>query len=384
MSDEASRLVYRIGDEARSVQGLRNGAFVVHGPRPVRPSEAFLIDSLPGKLGPRVLVSGSREGLTAAALAALSPANRVEDHHDDCHLAERARKSLALNGLDERARVHCSADLPEVEGGHDAVILVFRRDGDSGLAADLIEQSIRLLRRDGLLVAVVDAPRDRFLADRISRSIGGLTRVVDEGERGLMIVARRPERISPYRPARFPSYQVPVGAGSIAIRTRPGIFAGGRLDGGARALLAGLRIRPGDRVLDLGSGPGVLGIAAARLGAGSVLLADSSARAIACCEENVAANAGPATAPIEVRHSADLRGELGAGSFDLVLANPPYYSSHRISEIFLQIAHELLAPGGRLLLVTRQEEWHRQRIGEMFRQPVESRRGGYVVFEAER
>ncbi len=56
------------------------------------------------------------------------------------------------------------------------------------------------------------------------------------------------------------------------------------------SLLAGL-VRPGDRVLDVGSGSGVLAIAAALLGAAEVVAVDTDPAAVAATSINVEANA---------------------------------------------------------------------------------------------
>ena len=55
-----------------------------------------------------------------------------------------------------------------------------------------------------------------------------------------------------------------------------------------------------------------------------------------------------------------------AGSYDLVLGNPPYYSDYQIAEIFLQGAKRALKPGGRVLMVSKSPAWFESRMGELF------------------
>src|SRR5947207_7677833 len=49
-------------------------------------------------------------------------------------------------------------------------------------------------------------------------------------------------------------------------RSRPGVFAYGRFDEGARALVETMVIEPGDKILDVGCGCGTNGILAVRRG----------------------------------------------------------------------------------------------------------------------
>jgi 16S rRNA (guanine1207-N2)-methyltransferase len=45
---------------------------------------------------------------------------------------------------------------------------------------------------------------------------------------------------------------------------------------------------------------------------------------------------------------------LGEGSFDVALANPPYYGAGSIAQLFIERSKALLKPDGRCYLVTRQ------------------------------
>lgn len=98
----------------------------------------------------------------------------------------------------------------------------------------------------------------------------------------------------------------------------------------------------GMRCLDLGSGTGILAVAAARLGARSLVAIDIAPAAAASCAANVRLN-GVADRVFPVC------GELaciGRGDFDLVMANI-------YADIHLALAGEMVAltrPGGFLLL----------------------------------
>lgn len=108
------------------------------------------------------------------------------------------------------------------------------------------------------------------------------------------------------------------------------------------ALLAELAPLDGLTVLDLGSGSGILGIAALRLGAARALCVDVNPDAVASAERNGARN-GVAD---RLDHLAGTADELAGRTFDLVVANVG-------GELLLDRAERiapLARPGGRLLL----------------------------------
>lgn len=136
----------------------------------------------------------------------------------------------------------------------------------------------------------------------------------------------------------------PADAGIPLIMGKKGAFGSGEHETTVSCLemlesLPGLR---GMRVLDLGSGTGILAIAAAQLGAGSVVAVDIDERAADSCTANVELN-GVADRVISVC------GELGCidgEPFDLLLANI-------YADIHLALAGEMTErtrPGGLLLL----------------------------------
>ena len=106
--------------------------------------------------------------------------------------------------------------------------------------------------------------------------------------------------------------------------------------------LAARTIEPGHRVLDVGTGTGVLAIAAARLGARSVVAVDNDHAALAVAAANIATNLANRDV-VRLSDALDATDKLG---FDVILANllvadlRPLASSVR----------ERLAPGGTLIV----------------------------------
>jgi ribosomal protein L11 methyltransferase len=102
-------------------------------------------------------------------------------------------------------------------------------------------------------------------------------------------------------------------------------------------------VRPGDRVLDVGTGSAILAIAAARLGAGEVLAVESDPDAIENAGDNLRRN-GVAES-VELLHGLvddEFLALLGPGRFDLIAAN--VLSSVLIP--LLPAFHAALAPAG--------------------------------------
>ena len=153
----------------------------------------------------------------------------------------------------------------------------------------------------------------------------------------------RPFAIGPFTiiPAGEPAG---LGCGIPLVLGKMGAFGSGEHETTVACLgeMARLPIVKGATILDLGSGTGILAIAAARLGALHAVALDNDWRAALSCADNVRLNG------MEGR-VATVCGELSAlaaTSFDLVLANI-------YADIHLALAPEMVAmtrPSGYLIL----------------------------------
>ena len=148
--------------------------------------------------------------------------------------------------------------------------------------------------------------------------------------------------------------------GEVVVELDPGMAFGTGLHPTTRNCVIALEeaLSPGDRVLDVGTGSGILAIAALKLGAASVLALDVSPIAVEAARANAAANglaerielrlatlegaAGEPYAPLP-RDLAMLGPEIG--TYDVVVANI-------IARVITQLAPALLRatrPGGTLI-----------------------------------
>jgi SAM-dependent methyltransferase len=80
-----------------------------------------------------------------------------------------------------------------------------------------------------------------------------------------------------------PLYEWKGRSGPFPVRVPPDVFTPSRT---SLILADALEIRPGDTVLDVGCGSGVLSLVAARLGAARVVGCDASAAAVRCAQAN--------------------------------------------------------------------------------------------------
>ena len=167
------------------------------------------------------------------------------------------------------------------------------------------------------------------------------------------------------------------------IETLPGVFSAKKLDAGSQFLLEALPrfmgYKPPKRIVDLGCGTGVLGIAAAILWPQTqVLLADADARAVECARLNIdRLGLGDRCQVLWW----DAREAPPESRFDLALVNPPFH--RRGTEVDLGPALALfdslpgwIKPGRRALLVANRTlpyERPLEEIGEL--ETLRSERG---------
>ncbi|MCX7854466.1 MAG: 50S ribosomal protein L11 methyltransferase [Anaerolineae bacterium] len=170
--------------------------------------------------------------------------------------------------------------------------------------------------------------------------------------------------------------------GEVVVELDPGMAFGTGTHPTTQMCLLALEdyVRPGARVLDLGTGSGILAIAAAKLGAKRVLALDTDPQAVSVARENVYRN-GVAD---RVRVA---RGSLAQaiGRFDVVVVNI-------LARVLVEMAEQglarRLAPEGRLVvagLLAAQEEdvrkaFQQNGLAIVGRRQVED----WVALEAER
>jgi len=143
--------------------------------------------------------------------------------------------------------------------------------------------------------------------------------------------------------------EMEVPEGRTAMILNPGLIFGTGSHGTTRLCLEGVErfAKEGDRVLDLGTGSGILSIAAILLGASEAVGCDIDPKASRVAAENASYNGISSQFRVE---TGDVIGDDGlreklAGCYDLVLANI-------IPDVIIPLipyVKEFLAPGGKFL-----------------------------------
>jgi len=347
-------------------------------PLPARPAEAHALALAATLPGSRIVCTTLGRGQAAAELARNRPDATVSCWFLDLHQRDAATASWGATAT-ANLSAPCTADMPP--GPHDLAVVPVSRGGEAELTRDILQQAIDQLAIGGWLVATVDNARDSWLREQLAE--GGETVRVRPAEDGGDTVAYLVQKTRPLARHRdfSCSFKFRDRERLLEAVTRPGVFAHRRIDPGARHLLNAVDVAAEARVLDVGCGSGCVALGIAARDPSVVVHAfDSSARAVECTRLGVERNG---LANVTVALEAEGR-VPDRGSWDLALANPPYYGDFVIAERLVEAARLALAPGGTLLLVTKQPTWYVEHLPRMWTDVAQELVKGYHLIEAVR
>lgn len=308
-----------------------------------------------------VFVSGP--GMTASALWAARSGAHVTGWTDNIAEAQAIAATFTRNRLKATlvtdnwstptvpytATIAVRADFSILPPASCDLALILMPRGKQ-LQAELLQLSAALLRPGGRLVFVGAKNEGVKGVPKKAQALFGRAGIVVRKGGYHAGLAARPPGDYPLPDITFSEYTLMVDAIPTQLVNCAGTFAAGRLDDGAAALIAGMQITPGARVLDLGCGTGLVGLTALRRGA-HVTFSDVSARAVASTRRTLAANGYP-DAPVHLACGAD---SLPGPHFDIVITNPPFHKGHatdfEVAQLFVKQAARLVKPGGKVYLV---------------------------------
>ncbi len=343
----------------------------LEGPRP-RPHEQLLIDAVAELPAGRLLCNTAGRGQFVRAYAEAHPGSSAI-----CWFLDVFQKDQAQMAAEVPAGVDffCTPDLPE--GPFDVVAWTLGFRGENELKREMLQEGYVRLVDGGRCVTATDKEEDQWLHAEMKKLFPKVTR--RPFDRGVLYLATKPGPL-----AKRKNYDCEFAFRDrdrlLQAYSRPSVFAHRRIDLGARRLIDFMEITPGMKVLDLGCGSGTVGMAAlARAENVEVLAVDCNPRALQCTERGVEKNGltGLTT-------SLDAMGEtIPPEEFDLVLANPPYFSNYRIAELFLEIAKKSLKPRGKVVVVTKTPLWFEENMPAYFPRIEFTPVKDYVLVHAE-
>ena len=353
-----------------------------HAPLPPRPAEAHALAIARDLPGEQIICTSLGRAQAARTLSDERPEASVNVWFLDLYRLERAfADAQAESGASPPSVVFsCTPDMPP--GPFDLAVLPFTKDGEAELTRDILQQALAQLRIGGHLVAAIDNPRDNWLREQLAAT--GETVRVREG------AGEKPETIcyivtKTREPAKLRDFRCEITFRDrerlLHAESRPGVFAHRRIDPGARHLLNAVDVAAGINVLDIGCGSGCVSLGiASRDPSVRVRAIDSSARAVECTRNGALRN-GLANVTVALEAGGRVP---DPGNYDLVLANPPYYADFRIASMFVDAAWNALAPGGTLLVVTKQPAWYLENLPATWQDVAQEYVKRYHLIEAVR
>jgi 16S rRNA (guanine1207-N2)-methyltransferase len=312
----------------------------------VNPGTAALIDAMDLHSTEAALDLGCGTGLIGLAAARLAPAGRVTLVDVNAAAVACARQTLTANEiLNATVRLGAGADAAEE---YDIVLSHMPRG--RRVMESLIHDAARVLKPGGRFYLV--AHKRAGVKGAIAYASQALGRAgVVRQKRGYHVALAVKERPQTWEAREnFKSLEIVLDGLPTTLVSQPGVFAWDRLDDGTANLIQTMEIHPGETVLDLGCGTGLLALVAARR-RGRVTAVDADLRAVESARRTLAANqvAGEVLISDCAQAVLDRR-------FDVVVCNPPFHQgvgvAYDVARQMVRDAAAVLRPGGRFYLVS--------------------------------
>jgi 16S rRNA (guanine1207-N2)-methyltransferase len=327
----------------------------------VSPAQQLLADAVKPMADARMLLVGCGPGALGVALARQAHAGRATLLDASWIALGMAKRTLSANNV-ANARI-CStiSVLPEQAGAFDIALIMV--PNDRKLTRRWLVEAYAALRPGGELY--IAGANDHGIRSVIgdAEALFGSAHVLGYKHGNRVAQARKAIDVKDLpgwagepgiAPDSWYTFEAHARGYTFHLRSLPGVFAYDRVDAGTALLLEVLPIPLGARVLDVGCGYGIIGLAAARLGAAQVELVDVNLLAVAAAGANILHNRIAQARAF----ASDGVPEGAARRYDLVVSNPPFHVGKSvdgdIARAFIERAQQALVPGGQLILVANQ------------------------------
>jgi 16S rRNA (guanine1207-N2)-methyltransferase len=180
-------------------------------------------------------------------------------------------------------------------------------------------------------------------------------------------------------------YLVEVSGRKFRFLTQPGIFSMDSADSGTMLLLDCVtgHIRPHAKILDLGTGVGIIGTVLAPLvPRGEVWMVDVDIRATRLAQQNLERNKIVNSHVVLGDTTMDLPKSL---RFDFVVSNPPTHDGREVLQRFVNESYRVLRPGGWLWIVVNRLLSIQGVMAETFgAAEIVKRKSGFIVLRSQK
>ena len=165
--------------------------------------------------------------------------------------------------------------------------------------------------------------------------------------------------------------------------TASGVFSKEKVDKGTLVLAENMLISKKSKVLDIGCGIGVLGIAAAKLFGANVVMSDINKRAAMLAEKNIELS----NINAEI-FQGNLYEKIKDDDFDIILSNPPQTAGKEVCFKLIGQSKDHLKKNGSLQIVARHNKGGKtlsKKMKEVFGNvKVIAKKSGYWVYLSEK